>query len=372
MSKVLFLADPNSPHIQKWARALHDAGYTIAIFGMPNVQTSAYENYPGIKIYSGGLDYKLIKSKTSSFKKIVYLTLLLKIRRVIKEFSPDILHAHVANSYGFFGALQFFHPYLISVWGSDIYTFPKLSYFHRKLIEFNLSKADFILSTTGKMAEEVRKYTDKKIYITPFGIDVNRFKPQKGYSIFEDDTIVIGLLKSLTLKYGIDTLIRSFKILKENNRDKKLKLLICGEGPERSNFTDLINELNLGSDTILKGNIEFDSAHQFHNMMTIPVYLSKIESFGVSVLEASACEKAVVASNVGGLPELVKNNKTGLIVNPDSPVEAVRAIQELIDNEELRFRLGKEGRQFVVENYSFEKCIEIYKRIYENILQRKC
>ncbi|MCD7873784.1 MAG: glycosyltransferase, partial [Acidaminococcaceae bacterium] len=149
------------------------------------------------------------------FFKIRYLEALLLLKKVIKIFQPDIIHAHYATSYGLLGALVGFHSYIISVWGSDIFDFPNISLFHKNIIKYNFFKADIILSTSNVMAEEIQKYTSKGIKVTPFGVDINEFKPLNVDSIFKPNKIVIGTIKTLEEKYGIEYLIRAFSIVKK-------------------------------------------------------------------------------------------------------------------------------------------------------------
>jgi glycosyltransferase involved in cell wall biosynthesis len=103
-------------------------------------------------------------------------------------------------------------------------------------------------------------------------------------------------------------------------------------------------------------------------MMDIAVYVSLYESFGVAVLEASACEKPVVVSNVGGLPEVVEGNKTGFIVAPKNIEETAVAINKLINDPELRCRMGEQGRKFVQDKYEWNKCIDKLITAYKDLV----
>jgi len=106
-----------------------------------------------------------------------------------------------------------------------------------------------------------------------------------------------------------------------------------------------------GGNTVFTGKVNYGEVPKYHNMLTISVFPSifESESFGVSILEASACEKPVVVSNVGGLPEVVDDQKTGFIVPPKDPEKLAEAIEKLILNESLRLQIGKAGRIMVKE-----------------------
>ena len=224
--KLLLLADCNSSHTVKWVSSLRKHGYTIQLFSLYPPDNTLYESIPDILVSSINLHEELKFGDDSKISKLVYLKAVRKIRRLIKEFEPDILHAHYASSYGLLGALSEFHPFVLSVWGSDIYNFPNHSLLHRMIIKFNLYKADRILSTSNVMIEEIKKYTSKQVVLTTFGINIDRFKSMDTHGPFNCTDIVIGTIKTLEIQYGIEYLIRAFKIVNDKFPKKSLKSLI--------------------------------------------------------------------------------------------------------------------------------------------------
>ena len=107
------------------------------------------------------------------------------------------------------------------------------------------------------------------------------------------------------------------------------------------------------------------------NMIDVYVALSIIdsESFGVAIVEASACEIPVVVSNVGGLPEVVDDTITGFVVKSKNSQEAAKAIEKLILNKELRLKMGKAGRERVKELYNWEENVNQMINIYKSIVK---
>jgi len=369
--KILLLSDSNSPHTIKWALSLAEKNFEIVIFSIPENLADSYKKCNNIRIESAGVkESKQFKNEANPAK-ITYLSSILKIKKLIKEFKPDILHAHYATSYGLLGALSGFHPFIISVWGTDVISFPNTSFLHKKLLQFNFKKADKILATSRYLAEETNKFTSKKIEITPFGINTAQFFPAKVKGPFgnsDSGQVVIGCVKRLEDTYGIEYLINAFKIVKEKNKDKNLKLLLVGEGSKLNDYKNLANELNIKNDVFFAGKIPYERISDYHNMMDIAVYISLYESFGVSVLESSACGKAVVVSNIGGLPEVVENNRTGIIVEPKNAEQAAEAINKLIADPELRLKMGEQGRKMVREKYEWNLCVEKLIQIYKGLV----
>lgn len=366
--KILILADPASTHTMKWVSALSERGIQIYLFGLNSFDTNLY-SYPNINFYSLNLNNKIRFGNETSFSKLIYLKAINQIKKIIGEIHPNILHAHYATSYGLLGALSNFHPYVISIWGSDVLSFPNHSFFHKEILKFNLDKSSRILATSHYLASKTSNFTNKKIQITPFGVDINKFNSFYTNKHFKDGDIIIGTVKSLEKIYGIDTLIKSFSIVKKRNKNLPLKLLIVGSGSEENKLKSLAKELLEENDYLFSGYISHDIVSTYHNMIDISVFLSNQESFGVSVIEAMACRKPVVVTGVGGLKEIVDDGQNGFIVSPNKSEEAAKAIENLVLDLELRISFGKNGREKVKSYYDWNKCVDLMINIYKDILQ---
>lgn len=364
MKRILLLADINSSHIHKWAGGLSEAGFKIGVFSITRDMTGWLKKFPSIQLYCK----KNIKPgvfHASEFMKIQFITLLPEVKRAIKDFKPDIVHAHYATSYGLLGALSGFKPLFISLWGSDVYQFPEKSLFHAALLRFNLSRAERIFSIGYIMAEQIRKYTKGEVEVIHWGIDPDIFRPMSVQGLFEKNCIVIGTVKKLEKIYGIDFLIKAFGIIKQKLPSTKLKLLLVGDGTQRNNLENLVAELGLKQDVVFTGAIPNEKVSVYHNMFNIAVYLSNAESFGVSVIESSACGKPVVVSRVGGLPEVVEDGITGIIVPSQDSGAAAVAIIKLISDEAYAKKLGENGRQRVLRLYDWSKSLEKMAKAYQ-------
>ncbi len=365
--KLLILSNPANPHTIKWVKALDERGFKIFVFGLSNYDKKIYESCKNVLVYSYSFDDNLFTKSDGALSKIVYLRALNKLKQVIREFKPDILHSHYATSYGLLGALTGFHPYIISVWGSDVYDFPKKSWLHRFILKNTLKKTDKILSTSRTMAEETKLYTNKGIEITPFGIDTEIFKPMRSESLFENGEIIIGTVKTLEVKYGVDNLIKAFGIIKDKCPELPLRLLIVGCGTQETSLKKMVEESGLKELTTFTGYILPEEVPRYQNMLTISVSLSLNESFGVAVLEALACEKPVVVTNVDGFREIVEDGVTGILVPVGDINKTVEAIENLIEDKEFRIKLGKAGRERVIKCYDWKSNVEQMINIYTNL-----
>ncbi len=366
--KILLLSNCNNPHTIKWATSLSKKGIDISVFSINKCEVKDYEKYPSIKIY----DSSTIKvtRKEGALDKIRYLKLLPQLKKVIKKIQPDIVHAHYASSYGILGALSNFSPFILSVWGADVYSFPKKSFLHKNILKYNLKRADKILSTSYVMKHETKQYTDKEIEVTPFGVDIQRFAPVKKQSLFSEKDIVIGTIKTLEEKYGVKYLIQSFKVISDKYKDAPLKLLIVGSGSLEEELKNETRRLNIENKVVFTGNVPFEKVPLYQNMLSISVSLSIFdsESFGVAIVEASACEKPVIVSDVGGLPEVVEDGVTGIVVPKQNVNKTVEALEKLIFDEKLQAQMGKAGRERVKKMYNWEENVQQMIKIYREEL----
>jgi len=365
--KILLLSDPNSSHTIKWITSLASRGIDIILVGLENLKVNSYNSYSNVKIKTLGIK---ITREEGSLKKILYLQALPLIRKLIRKFKPDIVHSHYASSYGLLGALTGFHPFIVSVWGSDVYSFPEKSFFHKRIIRFVLDKADIICSTSNTMAKRTGIFTNKNIEVIPFGVDTKIFKPMRVESLFDQNDIVIGTVKTLEEKYGIEYFIKAFKLVSDKYKNLPLKLLIVGGGSLEKELKELAKSLGTLDKTIFTGRVPFEEVPKYHNMLSVSVSVSESESFGVAVVEAMACGKPVVVSNMGGLPEVVEDGKVGFVVPPRNPEETAKAIEKLVLDKELRIKMGLAGRERVKKLYEWDKCVEKMINIYKEVLNR--
>ena len=350
--RIALLGPANSIHLQRWTAALAQRGHALLMLSQHRCEGELLPAAAELVWlpHSGALGY---------FRNAGAL------RRALARWQPDILNAHYASGYGSTAALAGFAPTLLSVWGSDVYDFPYESAAKGWLLRRNLRRATAIASTSEAMARQVRRLVPEagEIAITPFGVDLDRFAPAS----HARQPLTIGIVKSLAPKYGVDLLLRAFAGLPDACR-----LLIVGDGPQRAELEALAQGLGIAARTEFAGAVPHAEVPGWLNRLDIYAAPSRIdsESFGVAVIEASACALPVVVSDAGGLPEVVRDGETGLVV-PREDVAALRgALQRLVDDPALRVRLGSQGRAHVAAEYEWGHCVDLMTACYERTITR--
>lgn len=363
--KICYLSGANSPHTIKWCKFFSDRGHEIHLisFDKGNID-NVIMHHIDLKVYSS----------SSRVKKIRYIFAFNRVRKLISEIHPDIIHAHRATGYAFLAGMSKFHPYILSVWGSDVYDLPK-NVIYKKFVLYNLYRADYIFSTSKAMKTQVEKLLNKnkEIILTPFGVNINVFRPLNIVrNNNNNNKIIIGTIKTLSPKYGIDYLIRAFKIVKDSNIDIDLELQIAGKGEQEEKLKKLCSDLNLEQSVKFLGYLNQNEVVHTFNNFDIAVFPSTLdsESFGVAAVEAQACGVPVIVSNVGGLPEATAPNYSSILVEKKDADQLAREINRLVNNYDLRKEMSKNARKFVEKTYNINDNFGAVERVYKDIISK--
>ncbi len=361
--KIIFLSDANSIHTFRWIRSLRSNGFEILLFSFFKPENDLIEKYvkSNVKVVSPNLKSKIKNHREPNITKIRYLQSIFLLRNTIKGFRPDILHAHYSSSYGILGYLCGFKPFILSVWGSDITYFPYKNIINKWLTNLIIKSADVVCSTSTSMNKIIKEeYNRFDVQVIPFGIDLNFFKPK-----VINNKFTVGTIKSIENYNGIDCLIEAAKIVIHDYK-KDIDFIIVGGGSLKSQMQQKSQDLNLKEKVRFTGKISHDNIVEYYNELSVFIAVSERESFGVSVLEAAACEVPSITSNIGGLTEVNLHNKTGIIINPKDPKKLAKSIIKLYDEEGLREKLGKKARQRVSKLFDWNnnvfQMVKIYKQ----------
>lgn len=359
---IVLLGSGKSIHTVRWANALSQSGHNVSLFTM--------------HIPTQRLHYSVNVRSLPFPPPVGYITNAPIVRHWMQNLRADILHAHYVTGYGRLARAIGFHPTIMSVWGSDVCNISHRSCFLKKMVLKNLYAADHVCATSHSLASDTQQLAPNihHITVTPFGIDLNKFVPrEKSYN----DVVTIGTVKTLSPTYGIDTLIDGFslcrKLIVENNsiNIRDLRLRIVGTGPQQRSLERQARNLGVCDVTTFVGAIPHEKVPVELGKLDVYVAVSRRESFGVSVLEASACELPVIVSAVGGLPEVVDEGSTGYIIPKEDPDALSKVLFKLATNNNLRQTLGAAGRHFVAERYEWRDSVSGMENVYKMILERE-
>lgn len=294
----------------------------------------------------------------------------LKASKLLKTEKIDIIHHMFPAVYNQTFSLMainrnFYQPFIfgpISVHFTsrpvDERIFSKITL---KLHHRTISKCSHLIAITNYVKKLYSKLFDKdKISVIPLGVDAQTFRPSNKNKMKEEfEVLFVGSLYPLK---GVEYLIRSIKYVARE--EKKIKLRIVGEGPEKRRLKLLVNKLKLKNNVHFEGFVPYDRIMRYYQNCDVFCFPTLGEPFGKAILEAMACGKPVIASNIGGPAEIVENEKTGYLVNPMDVKSMAERILRLIKDRKLREKMGRNARRRVLDKFSLDKISEEYYRLY--------
>ena len=297
-----------------------------------------------------------------------------KMVEVAKFEKLDLIHVHYAipHATSAYIAKQILNDenlrIITTLHGTDI-TLVGLEPSFLSVMKFSIEKSDGVTAVSRFLKEKtLTNYNiNKEIEVIPNFVDTQLFARMTDAEVHKTiapngEKVLIHISNFRAVKRVTDV-IRIFNLVV-----KKIpsKLLLVGDGPDRSSCENLCRELQLGDSVMFLGKqaelVELLSAA---DLFLIP---SQSESFGLSALEAMACEVPVISSSVGGLPELVVHGETGYIAEIGDVERMAKYAIELLTNDARHERFAKAGRKRAVENFDIEQIVGVYERHYERIL----
>jgi N-acetyl-alpha-D-glucosaminyl L-malate synthase BshA len=239
------------------------------------------------------------------------------------------------------------------------------------LVKFSIEQSDGVTAVSRFLKEKtLTNYgITKDIEVIPNFVDVNKYKRM----FLENVRCAIAPKKEKILIHTsnfrpvkrVDDVIRIFHKVREKVPSK---LVLIGDGPERSNCEQLCRELGISRDVKFMGK----QSELVHLLSVGDVFLmpSQSESFGLSALEAMACEVPVVSSSVGGLPELVAHTETGFIAEIGDIDRMARYTIDLLTNESKQRTFAHAARKRAVEHFAMDKIVEQYEQYYNQVVSK--
>ncbi|MCX8178026.1 MAG: glycosyltransferase family 4 protein [Candidatus Bathyarchaeota archaeon] len=319
------------------------------------------------------------------------------VSQMVERIGADVYEAHTASGYCTAAALRkkgLRKPFIQTVHGvlADEYfesfkigpLTPRMRL--AKFFMLHLSKYEKEAAENATLVVTISKYSlkkmvqlyqirEEKIRIVPNGVDAQRFKPQQitkeeikqiksrmGLRMDEKCILFVG---NLIPRKGLYLLIDAMKHV--STEVKNVRAVIVGSGPLKNNLIRYAKLNNVLKYFNFLGCIEDEMLPKIYNCCDIVVLPSLQEGQGITLLEAQAVAKPVVACKVGGIPEIVLHEKTGFLVKPDE-LELSEAILKLLGDENLRGKMGENGRKFVQKNLTWEKCAEKMLNVYREAL----
>ena len=286
-----------------------------------------------------------------------------------RSFQSVVIH-HYAKKYGV--------PYVLQAHGSlpRIMAKQRLKWIYDVFFGYRLlrdASKVIALSQTEAQQYRVMGVPERKIEIIPNGIDLSEYAdlPSKGafkkkFNIEEDEKIILYLGRIHRIK-GIDVLVKAFADVVEKLDDVRLVVV----GPDDGYLGELkalVKALRMEDNVLITGPLYGEDKLEAYVDADVYVLPSRYEIWGMTVLEAYACGKPVIASNVYGLRDLVIDGVTGFLVEQGNVKQMAHSILSLIDDDGRAEEMSLKGKQFVKENFTIEEVVHRIENLYRDVV----
>lgn len=354
--KIGMLAQSGAVHTKRWCQGLSQRGDDILL-----ISNSAFPGQP-----TGERIKTIVLPGSSSLS---YFYNLPRVRRLLNDFKPDIVHTHYATGYGLWGAMQKVAPLVVTAWGTDITDAASGKFIISNIVRHALKKAVAVTAPSRYLLDAAIKFepeVNSKGHHIPFGLEFNEdIQPGEKKS---DDNVQFIFSKQFYPIYApklvLDAFAQAHRVVSD------ISLVMIGGGPLKDEMVRLTDDLKITSSVTIRDWTKMDQAQEIIAQSDIMVMPSHHESFGVAALEAASFGLPVIATRVGGIPEVVEHNQTGLLIPPGDVEALTTAMITLAKNKSIRVKMGQAGREMVRSKYNFSDNIDQMRQLYQDILRR--
>ena len=224
-----------------------------------------------------------------------------------------------------------------------------------KMARFSLKNADAIRSISTFTKEKALEVAgNKPSYVFPTFTNLSLFLNEPN-PILGNYILFVGALEKVK---GIEYLLKAMVEVRS-----KHNLIIVGEGSERDNLEGLARELGVADRVEFKGRLSLKETKNIMKDCYCLLLPSLSEGLGRVLLEAGALSKPLVGSRTGGIPDVIKNNQNGFLVEPKNSHDLAEKLQILLNDKDLALKMGKQSREFVEQHFSNQRYIDAYLKM---------
>jgi len=326
------------------------------------IEFSVEEGIPTYRIYNP----RSPLPKTNTLLR--YINILRLVRKLRREgYMPDIVHVHCSQEVGLIGVIlnRLLKLPLVITEHSSVFPRRSLSSWDRKMVVFSLNRCDIILPVSKFLEESIKSYGVKNRFaIIPNAVDTSLFYPS--HKPYDEEKKRMLIVARLIPCKGIPFLLEALHILKKHRRDFSLD--IVGDGPNREEYEEMVKVFSLRDFVHFHGVKPKEYIAELMRESFFFVLPSFSENLPCVLIEAMASGLPCVATNVGGIPELV-NKERGILVEPGNSTALAEAIDYMLDH--YKDYNSSEISDYAKNNFSYEAVGEKISRVYEDLLSRR-
>jgi glycosyltransferase involved in cell wall biosynthesis len=305
---------------------------------------------------------------------------LLQTRRILRQWKPDILHAHRVSSAGWLGAFSGFHPLVVTPWGSDLYLHPQRSTAARYLAHYVMGKADLVTADSLDLCRTAISYGAKP-QITKtiqWGVDQKIFKPaadrkrmRMDFGI-QHDPLVLSI-RAVNPTYNLDTIIQAFPAVLKHFPHAGLALRVYNTSEDyHAELVRLVAQLGIEKAVHWIGPVEpWEKLAEVYGMADIAVSVPISDGTPVSVLESMACGVPVIASDLPSLREWITDQDNGFLVPLKQPAVLAARMVQLLQEPGLAETFRSKNLDLIEQRANHDHEMQKMEALYQELLRAR-
>jgi glycosyltransferase involved in cell wall biosynthesis len=363
--KLCLLANPNSVHIQRWATYFVEAGYEVHMIG----------EHPLTSRLPARVTFHDL-TRLANLRKLRYLGWALALRGLLPKIRPDILHAHNITSAGWLAAASGFHPTLVTSHGSDLMLLEERPRAHTILAKWVLRQADYVTCVSQLLAKKARQLgaPAKRVEVAPLGVDLSIFHPGRLDATgrpgrYAGDTPVILSLRAIRQIYNPMDIAAAIPIVLKSIPEARFVFpTYNSDAPLLKQLQNWIASQQLSHAVDFIPPLEGDAAiAEMIRGCDVAISVPASDGTPASVLEAMACQKAVILSDIPALHEWATHERECLYVTPGDIQALSQAMIRLLEDNELRRELGENARALAKSRADRKQWMHRYDQLYRDL-----
>jgi glycosyltransferase involved in cell wall biosynthesis len=361
---LAFLGDPNLIHLRRWVSFFESRGHRITM-----LVPQGFKVDPGLPPSIAFETFRSFKPK-SLFAPVGFFRSWWSIRRTVARVKPDVLNAHFLTIHGWHAWMAGFHPYAITLWGSDIYIAPKKWLAVRLMARLTLRSADLVMADSMDLkhgAEELSARPERTELIG-WGVDLTRFSGGTAPAELRtrlglDGKRVVFSPRVVTPLYRNKVVVEALAQLPPDV--SVLMSLLNAEPAEVEGINRLAATLGISDRIVFVPNIPHAEMPDFIRLADVVASVPMSDSTSVSILEALACERQIVAADLPSVREwLAELDPESLVPVDDVAATAVALNRALSRTAAQRAEIGRRGRAIVAERADQAEALGAVEKLY--------
>jgi len=365
--RLFFVADAASVHTVRWMRFFSERGHEVAV---------ASARPPASDVH---VDAYCQLSTVAQLPATRILHNVLELRRFLRSFRPQVLHAHYINESGWLGALSGFRPFVLTAWGSDVYVAPRRSLLARVMSPWAVRRADYVTADSQDQIEMLRRMgaAPRASSVVGWGVDIREFSGRSGkgwraaHGIRNDQTVILSPRRWVE-NSNIPVILDAFAFVRRWCSDAVLVLkdLPGSSADLRQQILSRVQRLGIAGATVRVDEIPEGERPEMYAASDITVSVCSSDGTPASVLEAMAGRSAVVAGDLPSLREWVRDGETGLLVPVGDREMLGEQLLRLVRSRALREGLADAAYEMVESRADRGRNLTRMERIYHSLVNK--